>query len=1206
MELTTMAFIDSIDDEFKIKIEEESQTDLLEVWKYLDNDTVFKLKFWYAKNSLNEELAKEIWLNETRQLNKLKSVTNAEKYLEVIHDSFIDNSGNYCLIYPTDQDSKALDTKLIEIEAKPARIGLFSKSKSHWLSKDKIISTTSRMFLWKNVLRLIEGIEILHGQDIIHRNINTNSVIYKENEEIDDTERFVLSGFEKSLDFNKINKPIFMGEHKDVICTTHQDWSDLGVLILELLGIDSDSFHEKLLRNEALALRLLLEGHSTGHTKLVDKTQLKLLVEQAVTDLSEVDNSFSPVFYITTASFDSDIFGDIRNVIKNYLIDNAVQNYDAQNLTSSDVTDIIKEDITLDPFRIFNDRYRNEFILKGKNFLYRFKEFKHDNFGDWYVSYITAIYDSVPDWLNYAETIEIKGSLVFIPNAFRLMQKNEFSDENSWKLKLIQFKKEQKYTDSELQCLQGLLLSFAIDVARSETEKYLISLDRIEDDRLKEGKGLILDDGLFYYTLEYKKENNDINNKLSDSLSLRQPFDRFKQHFSDPSKLTDKWVIETTTKSRRSMERKDKLDAQYVGLSPKLGYIFSTKQPLERSISNLSEELVRIYPKDHDGTIAQIERRARIFYFLLNQSSLISSIADPAKKFFVTSRKFDLEASLTSLDESKKEVFSSLVKTQPNYFIEGPPGVGKTHLITTYVDYLFHEENSSKVLLSAQSHATVNMLYDEITEKLREHESFDSLVIIPNFKAEKNDDGSNVETLIQNATNPYIDKFKKSEMFSKYSKEPLIKQKLDKFVNKSDVKFFNQVLRAANLVFTTSNSKLMEGLIENNINFDVSVMEECGKTSGIELVSPMIVSSKRVLIGDYKQLPAFSEQDVQKIIRNPGNFDMSLVVEQLSNIGFKKGVIFDLDFNYADINKTSKAEHFSNLSKYFSLFKSLCQSAESIRSRGKESFGSMIDTQHRMHPQISRIVSNAVYDGKLKDDPQTADFYNSASPFIFKDSKLEGLNKDNAVIWVDLPDKNSDVKMPRLENKNVNKHEIRIIKELLSKIHTNSDEDYSIKILSPYVNQVNMINNLVEKSEINSCFLSKYNDQDIAKTVDSYQGDQADVIIISLVRHNSYQPITSALGFLSDMRRMNVLLSRAKHKMIIVGCFGLFRNWQLLENKAHANNRGCLDDMDRDFLNLFVEMFNDDFEVMNDHSIDTESKVFNNINFVQSKSFLDL
>lgn len=149
-----------------------------------------------CKNSLNEELAKEIWLNETRQLNKLKSVTNAEKYLEVIHDSFIDNSGNYCLIYPTDEESKTLDTKLIAIEAKPARIGLFSKSKSHWLSKDKIMSTTSRMLLWKNILRLIEGIEILHGQDIIHRNINTNSVIYKESEEIDDTERLVLSGFE--------------------------------------------------------------------------------------------------------------------------------------------------------------------------------------------------------------------------------------------------------------------------------------------------------------------------------------------------------------------------------------------------------------------------------------------------------------------------------------------------------------------------------------------------------------------------------------------------------------------------------------------------------------------------------------------------------------------------------------------------------------------------------------------------------------------------------------------------------------------------------------------------------------------------------------------------------------------------------------------------------------------------------------------------
>jgi len=167
------------------------------------------------------------------------------------------------------------------------------------------------------------------------------------------------------------------------------------------------------------------------------------------------------------------------------------------------------------------------------------------------------------------------------------MQKNEFSDENSWKLKLIQFKKEQKYTDSERECLQGLLLSFAIDVARSEAEKYLVSLDAIEEDLLKEEKGLILDDGLFYYTLEYKKENNDLNNKLSDSLSLKQPFDRFKKYFSDPSKLTEEWVIETTTKPRSNMERKDKLDAQYVGLSSELDYVFSTKHLIRSSLGEL-------------------------------------------------------------------------------------------------------------------------------------------------------------------------------------------------------------------------------------------------------------------------------------------------------------------------------------------------------------------------------------------------------------------------------------------------------------------------------------------------------------------------------------------------------------------------------------------------------------------------------------------
>jgi superfamily I DNA and/or RNA helicase len=55
-------------------------------------------------------------------------------------------------------------------------------------------------------------------------------------------------------------------------------------------------------------------------------------------------------------------------------------------------------------------------------------------------------------------------------------------------------------------------------------------------------------------------------------------------------------------------------------------------------------------------------------------------------------------------------------------------------------------------------------------------------------------------------------------------------------------------------------------------------------------------------------------------------------------------------------------------------------------------------------------------------------------------------------------------------------------------------------------------------------------------TVDSYQGRQADIILISLVRNNDFSNITSSLGFLTLPERLNVMFSRVKKRMIIIGC----------------------------------------------------------------------
>jgi len=1198
-----MAFIDRFED--SELIEEESDINSFRVLRYIDGENVFKLKLFETKDSVRNNVAKEIWLNETRQLNKLRSVTNAKKYLEIIHDSFIDDEGNYCLIYKSSESAINLNSFLSSIETPEDRIKLFSKTRKHWLNKNRISSISSRMLLWKNVLRLVDAIVILHSQDIIHRNISIKSVIYDDNEDIDDTERFTLGGFEKSLDFNKINTPIFTENTDKNIYTVQQDWVDLARLINDILCINDSIEDVRLSTKEIQALDYLVNGKSIDHTRLVDKTFLKGIIKGAIDDLSRVGNSSSPNFYLTLPKIDSNAFRYIEKVLKKHILENLTHDFDAENITSSDIVNIIRSDLSVKSFEIFSLGNTNVFILKGNNLLYKIKEYKDKSLDDWYISSIGEIYDTIPDSLNYKESVEVQGSLKVTSNTRKLMRDASFTEENSWKIKLIQFNKENRYKDFELECLQGLLLSFAIEVAFSETDKFRVSLERINDNELHSNEKFFIDSGCFYYRLEYKKEDNLTNNKLSEILNLKSPYLRFELHLQ---KSVEDWIVEPADKPKEEIERNERIAIQYAGKNGS-SLIFSSKEPLERSINFIGKDVVLIYPESLKGQSAQNSRRIKIFYSLLDQGSLVSSLANPASSsnYTITSQNFDSESSLKLLDSSKQEVFKSLLKTQPYYYIEGPPGVGKTHLITTYVDYLFNNENSAKILLSAQSHATVGILYDEVMKKLSEQPFLDDLTIVSDFVKDKNKEHQPMGVSnSQRVTMPYAEKFKNSDMFRKYYSEDGIRDKLDRFLKNPDFQFFNSVLRAANLVFTTSNSGLMERLVTNDINFDVSIIEECGKSSGIELVSPMMVSTKRVLIGDYRQLPAFSEQHIQRIIQNPKKFDMHLILDQLQNVGFRKAIIYDLDLDSKSLYKQSNTVYLKNLDKYFSLFKNLCRSAESIRNRDQDSFGSLIDIQHRMHPEISRIISNTVYEGKLKDDKDKARHYKEVTPFEFKDSELRGLNKDNAVLWVNIPDKNSKLGIKQLENNNINKAEIDIVKEVITKIYSCNNKNYSITVLSPYKDQVNMINKKIEINKINSCFSGSLKGQDLAKTVDSFQGDQADVIVISLVRHNSHQPITSALGFLTDLRRMNVLLSRAKYKMIIIGCFGLFEKWQDLETKEQNNGRGYLSESDKDFLDSFVSMFKSDFELMKDNTLSIDDKNFKNANFIQANSFLGI
>ena len=89
------------------------------------------------------------------------------------------------------------------------------------------------------------------------------------------------------------------------------------------------------------------------------------------------------------------------------------------------------------------------------------------------------------------------------------------------------------------------------------------------------------------------------------------------------------------------------------------------------------------------------------------------------------------------------------------------------------------------------------------------------------------------------------------------------------------------------------------------------------------------------------------------------------------------------------------------------------------------------------------------------------------------------------------------------------------------------DERIDVGIISPYRAQVQYLRRLLMKRE----FFKPFRRHISVNTVDGFQGQERDVIIISLVRSND----EGQIGFLRDLRRMNVAITRARMKLIILG-----------------------------------------------------------------------
>ncbi|WP_421833990.1 AAA domain-containing protein [Acinetobacter baumannii] len=1191
-----MALLDNISPEDKFKLEHNHKSEDLEIWCVLLDGITLKVKHWKIEEKADNSTLREIWLNEVRQLNRLRSIGESNKYLELLYKSHIDEKGYY-LLYETNTETISLRNYIEEktCDIKSSRPNFTVKLNYPWIHPLGLKKIENRIILWKNILKIVRAIKILHQQGIVHRNISLDTILVDDiQDNLDETDKFKLSGFEWSVYLNTLKKVDYspVTNHELINSSIHHDWVSLGNVLREILI--SNKFDQNLIKSEINLINQLSNDNEFMISHVLSES-IENYIKQIINELPQYGKNTVIAYITNNDTREHDSYKRIRNKISTYL---------NKEFIYEEIFQILESDLKLNKIEIRQVQFKNgyTYLLKGKEFIYQIESYKGNN-SPWEIGYIVNLFDKFPAWSDASEKIEIYNKIAYIKKSE--ISKIKYEDIFNWNIIINQFEKEQILNEKEKGCLKGLVLNHAIDTAIFTNQKYDIKYKKINESIQNDNSSIRNED--YYYEIELVP--NTYKDKISKNLSMKKQREVFYSQF-ETNEVNPEWIIEHTEKNGN----KEYYILYYVNTSNKK-LIFSSKQNISLYLNE--EAQYTFYQTSLKGTDKLLERRNHALNKLIDHKILLESLTDPAQCLRFINYDYDLSNSLNNLDDSKKKIFPKLLSTNPNFVVQGPPGVGKTHLISTLVKQIFHDENSSKIILTAQSHSTVKVLYDEIIKK----NNIDNLIVIDAFE---NDENQEEERLSQKVTQKYLEDFSKSAMYSKvmktYPKE--VKDDLTKIMSeKTSYQFYDIILRSANLIFTTTNSKTLETLIRNNINFDLSIMEESAKVSGIELISPMLVSHKRIMIGDYLQLPAFGEQIINNIQNNREQFDYKIILNELNNTNFRKDIFQKLNLIQQDeepnieVDSSTKNEIISNLDKYFSIFRFLSKEAEKINKRSDFSFGATITKQYRMHPHISKIVSSTIYNNTLENNEQQEEYYlnDNSNPIFFKDHCFEeNINSNMAVTWIDTKDKNDNPKLiSDYESNYTNITEIKIINELLKNMHINEKyskkNNISIQILSPYKKQVKEININLRNLKLNNGIIIE-NGPEIARTVDSFQGDEADIIIISLVRHNSFTPYTRALGFLMDMRRMNVLLSRAKYKMFIVGCFKMFKFWSNhLEEHSEffKKNPSELEKNNLKFLKDFVSLASDDYNLMLNSTENSNSKKYNFINFISSDFFLE-
>ncbi|KAL7077025.1 hypothetical protein ACQ4LE_003971 [Meloidogyne hapla] len=438
-------------------------------------------------------------------------------------------------------------------------------------------------------------------------------------------------------------------------------------------------------------------------------------------------------------------------------------------------------------------------------------------------------------------------------------------------------------------------------------------------------------------------------------------------------------------------------------------------------------------------------------------------------------------------DESQKKAIYAAINSKRNFVaIHGPPGTGKTKVIAEIV-YQCLERNERIVVCAPSNKAVDNALIACLRRGIDEK----ICTRLGLSKMNENLSSTHFASMFRQHTfyESLVDYWDRREKFNETKIEDFQKfgdiisrsVKLEKFINRS-------LIRDVQVVFCTVTNGSLHWLVEQDLfNPDLIILDEAGQV--VEPISwqILLLGQRFVVVGDHHQLDSIILSK-EKVSLN--DVSTSLIQRLMADFENKKGYLHTLNVNY---RSNELIQLWSNRHFY-----------------GEKLVAS--DEAREIH--INQITRNDSNNSSIQliDDPlvllDTAD--------IDKEELLELQIKYpnlSAICFFD--------SRPTISSSFYNLGEAICATHQILALRQAGLQPSEIGCITPYALQTEKIKKILAANSNDSLDVS---------SVDAFQGQQREAIVMSFVRNNNLEQI----GFLKNLRRMNVAITRAKRQFFLI------------------------------------------------------------------------